>query len=81
MTRHPVLFVNNKEKWTNTLTQLQTYIQEHSKVPTISSHDPEVKRLGTWLRNQRHVYKKNIFIMKDPSTRHAWESFVENNKL
>ena len=52
---------NATDNWNARFEQLKIYLDEHNnKYPSKSNKDPEIKILGTWVNNQRHLYKKGI---------------------
>ena len=48
---------------------------QNRKQPSQHSKNVEIRKLGTWLSNQKHKYK-NTQIMKDPEIRLKYEEFL-----
>ena len=72
---------NATDNWNARFEQLKIYLDEHNnKYPSKSNKDPEIKILGTWVNNQRHLYKKGILpedrVKKLKSINFKFEMFV-----
>ena len=44
--------MSNEDKWIENLTFVQDYIDEHHKKPQQTNKDPEIKKLGAWIKMQ-----------------------------
>ena len=74
--KYKVLFVNNKEKWYDTLQVITEYIKNNNLKHSLKNN----KSLENWLSTQKHNYKKNEGIMKDTEIRNKWEEFINTHK-
>ena len=77
---HEYLFISNEEIWQNNLEKLETYIQENNKLPSMRDTDPEIKKLGEWLTNQRKNYNKKSNVMKNNEIKIKWEEFIQDHE-
>ena len=71
------LFINKNEIWQIKLEQVKTYITENNKLPSEYDKNNEIKQLGSWIYRQKHNYKNQIQIMKNPEFKLLWEEFVK----
>jgi superfamily II DNA or RNA helicase len=69
-------FMSNEELWKNNLEEIINYINKNNKLPTKTSKNEIIKKLGSWLGNQKQNYKNNRGIMKDENIRKIWEDFT-----
>ena len=67
----------NVELWRFKLEKVKKFIAENKNRPSISSKNPEEKKLGQWLSNQNTNYKNNTQIMSNENIRKEWEKFKE----
>ena len=71
------LLKTNDEKWYDILNELEEYIKENKKIPTLFYND----KLSRWIQNQKHNYKNNDNIMKiNEEIKKEWEEFTEKYK-
>ena len=77
---HEDLFLSNEEIWQNNLEKLETYIHKHNKLPSMRDTDPEIKKLGEWLTNQRKNYNKKSNVMKNNEIKIKWEEFIQDHE-
>lgn len=68
---------SRKEIWKENLQKVKTYINENNKLPSTVSKNEEIKGLGLWLKNQKHIYKNKERIMKIDEIRKEWEIFIK----
>ena len=70
---------STEEEWRNNLVKVKEYIIKYNKSPSHRSTDKEVKKLGSWLSNQKNKYKNNTENMKtNPEIRLEWEQFIND---
>lgn len=72
--------INGKEKWFDTLKQVNGYILKYNKRPTSENADKNVKYLGIWILLQKSNYLKYKYLMKDNEIRKIWEQFMKENE-
>jgi len=69
-------FKSNEEIWYCNLNNVKQYIQINNKRPSEEDKNPDIKRIGKWLSNQKKNYKKEKDIMKNPEIRKEFEDFM-----
>ena len=69
-------FIDNNIGWNNTLAELKTYLDTNNKRPRVTSKDPEIKTLGSWVGTQITNYAKKKHIMSDPEIHLTWTAFI-----
>jgi len=67
----------NFEIWEKNLKEVTNFIDKNNEVPSSSSLDPYIKKLGTWIKTQKYNYKKNIGSMKNLKLKKMWENTLE----
>jgi superfamily II DNA or RNA helicase len=70
-------FINNEEKWENTLKVISEYIDKNKKLPSKYDKNDSITKLGSWIQNQKINYTKKEQIMKSPEILKLWEEFQE----
>lgn len=70
-------FISNEEQWKNTLKEIEEYIFKNNKLPSSINKNDTIKKLGSWINNQKTNYAKKENIMKFPEIRKLWEEFKE----
>ena len=71
------LLKTNEEIWYDNLKELEEYIKENKKIPTLFNND----KLSRWIQNQKRNYKNNENIMKiNEEIKKQWEEFTEKYK-
>ena len=68
---------SGEEAWRSTHKIVCEYMVKHMKSPSTHDKDPEIKKLGLWVRTQKQNYKKNVQIMTNPIIRTEWEATLE----
>ena len=68
--------VDNMGLWIERLTRVKQYIDENKKRPSKHDKNIEIKKDGSWIGTQLKNYRKNEYIMKNPSIRKLWEQFI-----
>lgn len=58
------------------LDELDIFIVENNKTPSMKSKNINEKTLGNWLSQQKKNYSKRRYNMKDESIRTIWEEFM-----
>jgi superfamily II DNA or RNA helicase len=71
------LILDGDEQWRSSLKQSCAYMDEHKKMPTQYSKNAAIKKLNSWISNQKMNYAKNDCIMKKPVIRAEWEATLE----
>ena len=71
------LVVNYYEVWRSTNKNVCDYMDKNKKRPTEDDKDPVIKKLGSWVSNQKNNYKKNVYIMTNSIIRAEWESTLK----
>ena len=74
------LAVDREELWRITLEKVIDYIEKEKKLPNKCNTEPDIKKLGNWVTNQKKNYKKNIEIMTNPKIRKEWELTCDKYK-
>ena len=74
------LAVDREELWGITLEKVIDYIEKEKKRPRTHNTEPDIKKLGNWVTNQKKNYKKNIEIMTNPKIRKEWEQTIDKYK-
>jgi len=70
-------FLNENEEWNNNLQSVEEYINKNKKLPTSTSKEIIVSKLGQWLSRQKTNFKNNKF---DEDTKVKWEQFIDKYK-
>jgi superfamily II DNA or RNA helicase len=68
------------ESWNNMLGMTDKYISEYDIKPLISSADPKIRRMATWLSNQIRYAKERTFRMKSDTIYQKFIAFIERYK-
>ena len=74
--KYSLMFMSNEEVWKSNLLSLENYIIENNILPSVNMSDDYSKKLGSYVHHQKHNYKNNKGIMKDPLIRQQWEEFT-----
>jgi superfamily II DNA or RNA helicase/uncharacterized protein (DUF736 family) len=76
------LCIDLEEQWHLTLQEVCEYMddEENNKAPSQSDKNPEIRKLGRWVSQQKQNYSKNRYIMKNPEIRSKWEATLEKYK-
>ena len=69
-------FLDNNTLWFNKLQKIKKYVDNNNKIPSRRDKDKDTKILGVWISTQKQNYKKNKYIMKEPSIKLEWEIFT-----
>jgi uncharacterized protein (DUF736 family) len=70
-----------EQEWHNTLKKVCEYMDQEKVSPKNNDKNPDIKKLGSWICNQKQNYKKNVNIMaNNPDVRAEWEKTVEKYK-
>jgi hypothetical protein len=78
--KYKVYFLDNNTVWKQTLTELKQYINTYKIRPSQTSKDPNTKKLGLWIGNQRKNFAKKKNIMKDESIYFTWNEFINSDE-
>jgi superfamily II DNA or RNA helicase len=78
--KHDTCYPLSKSDWEKKLEKIIEYIDTNKKKPPPSSSDKEIKKMGKWLKQQQHNYKKKIRIMKNIEVLKKWTDFAEKYK-
>ena len=78
--KHKEYFMSNEEEWKLKLKELDDYIVENEKRPSIKDKNIEIESLAIWIYTQTQNYKNKKQIMTDENIRNKWEEFVEKHK-
>jgi superfamily II DNA or RNA helicase len=68
--------LDRNRSWKMMLDKLEQYILENNKTPSKLDKNKEIKKLESWLSNQKINYKKEIKIMREVEIRKSWEDFI-----
>jgi superfamily II DNA or RNA helicase len=71
------LVVDYYEVWHSTHRNVCDYMDKNKKAPSTIDKDPEIKKLGSWVSNQKDKYKTNGAIMKNIIIRNEWEDTLK----
>jgi len=74
------LIYSGKEKWFEIFNKVKTYIDVHSKKPSLTDKKLEIRALGKWLSRQQSYYINNVYIMKEYKVRNSWTKFINDEK-
>lgn len=74
-------FMETVAIWEKTLNQVIEYIKNNNKLPSSTSNDIDVKKIGSWLLTQKQNYLKLKNVMKNKDIQILWENFVENHSI
>ena len=55
-------------------------MDDEKKAPSYDDKNPEIKKLGQWVSDQKKKYSKTAYIMKNPEIRTEWEETLEKYK-
>ena len=69
-----------KEYWKNKLKELEKYIEQYGKFPSINDDNLLIDKLARWLSAQCWRYKQKLQIMTDEEIRLLFEQFMEKYK-
>ena len=75
--RYSGYFLDNDTIWKNNLQLASEYIDKNHKSPSNYDKNPEIKKLGCWLYNQKTNYNEKIGVMKNPEIIQKWEQFID----
>jgi len=67
----------NEEQWRSNLKAVCLYMDKHKQRPSSTDKNVNLKKLGSWICNQKTNYVKNIGIMKNPVIRTEWEATLK----
>jgi hypothetical protein len=81
MEKYAEYFMDSEEVWHSTHKIVCDYMDKYKKLPSAYDKDPTIKKLGTWVSNQKQNYKKNIKSMANPDIRNDWEATLEKYSL
>jgi hypothetical protein len=70
-------FLDNNEIWCKNLKEVKNYIILNNKLPSTTDKDNNIRKLGSFISNQKNNYKNNINIMKNEEIRNHWENFIK----
>ena len=76
--------VSSEANWINRMNDVYSYVKMYDQLPTKRHNDPTTQSLGTWLNQQRQLYKTKKKSMKNPNIIKRWEEFLlfkHNNDL
>lgn len=73
-------FKSKEELWNENLIAIKKYINENNKRPSHHDKNKDIKKMGSWISRQLKLYPKKHEIMKDPSIRKQWETFISEYK-
>jgi hypothetical protein len=65
------------ERWRSKHARLIAYMDNENKRPSQTDENPEIKKLGQWVSDQKYNYKKNMAIMFNPDIRAEWEATLQ----
>ena len=77
MLEYKIYFVSNGEVWNIFLEETKKYINKYKKRPSAVDKDNNIKRLGSWISNQKNNYDTNTNIMKKKHIKLLWENFMQ----
>ena len=78
MEKYGEYLADANEQWRSTHRLVYGYMDEHQKAPSQQDKNPDVKKLATWICNQKSNYAKNENIMgSNPAIRKEWEATME----
>ena len=69
--------MNYEDIWKMKLENVGKYIDVNNKLPSSIDKNESIKKLGSWIKNQKKNYAKKEKIMKTPEIRKLWEEFIE----
>jgi hypothetical protein len=69
--------LTKEEQWNYTLEKVIKYINENNKLPSTTSKDKEIKKLGYWIGTQKKTYILRECIMKDDIIYNIFNNFLE----
>jgi len=68
----------NEKKWNENFLKLKEYAVNHPECPPSTiDPDPDTKKLGSFLSNNKGNYTGKKNIMKDPEIKSIWEAFMK----
>jgi superfamily II DNA or RNA helicase len=73
-------FIDVKLHWKETLTKVKNYIDDNKERPLTTSNINDIKKLGSWIANQKNNYNKKEDIMKNEDICKLWEDFTLSYK-
>jgi len=76
--RYAPHLASSEEAWWQNLAAVKAYIDEHRKAPCENDKDDAVKRLGSWIANQKTNYKHRVRSMQNDAIRIEWEATNED---
>jgi superfamily II DNA or RNA helicase len=74
------LFKSNEEKWLYSLNNVNKYINENNKLPSEYNKNNDVKKLCSWVLNNKTNYKNKTGIMKNKEIYDLWTLFINEHK-
>jgi len=73
-------FMDSESQWLHMLAKVDEYIASNDKLPIQKDKNPTIKRLGSWISNQKQHYSPHIgeskYIMKTPTIHKQWTDFI-----
>jgi superfamily II DNA or RNA helicase len=73
-------FINDEEKWIDTLDKLKTFIDENGRRPNLSSNNNNEKLMARWFINNTMNYKNKNKGMLSETRYSIWSQFKEEYK-
>lgn len=73
-------FIDNEEKWIDTLDKLKTFIDENKRRPNLSSNNNNEKLMARWFINNTMNYKNKNKGMLSETRYSIWSQFKEEYK-
>ncbi len=71
---------NSEEIWMMRLEEVKKYIDENKKCPSTIDKDTNIKKLGSWISNQKINYRLCMHIMKNDKIYNKFKDFLETYK-
>ena len=78
--KYKIYFIHFIDEWKNKLIELQKYLDENNKKPSITDNNENIIKIGTWLYSQVQNYKKKLKIMKNIDIYNIWTIFINDDK-
>lgn len=74
----PGCFKSHIDIWYKNFEKFKHYINEHQEYPSLMDENPEIVKLGKWMKNQMQNFKNQTKTMKYKEIQNIWKKFIEN---
>jgi superfamily II DNA or RNA helicase len=85
MRRHPLAFETADATWRRSAAEVDTFVEQHGRLPSVKGTDSVEKRLALWIANQKRNYAveqaASKGIMRTPEVHDQWTALTRRYPL